>query len=102
YRGAEYRLEHPDTLCVYSSNTTVVGGDRQGTTAGRLYYFSRGLTGLVFPLTTHYLREAYAAGNPAFAAALAQLPFHQSLADYDRKTGLYRVTALYRAAAGTP
>lgn len=112
YRGQEYYLEHADTLCVYSSTTQLGQEARAGTSAsapavfgapGGLgaarYFFSRGLTGLIFPLTPRYLREAYAAGNPAFVAALAELRLNQSLADYDRKTGLYRVTTLYRAAA---
>ena len=109
FRGQEYVLEHADTLCVYTS-TTVLGPDaRPGGPAGlgvagglgaARYFFSRGLTGLVFPLSPRYLREAYAAGNPAFVAALAGLRLNQSLVDYDRKTGLFRVTTLYRAAAG--
>ena len=115
YRGQEYTLEHADTLCVYTSITQLGQEARPGAPAsapavfgapGGLgaarYFFSRGLTGLIFPLTPRYLREAYAAGNPAFVAALAELRLDQSLADYDRKTGLYRVTTLYRAAAGKP
>ncbi|WP_046243292.1 hypothetical protein [Hymenobacter terrenus] len=100
HRGEEYRLEFADTLCVYSSTTMVVDGQRvsQPLSAPR-YFFSRGLAGLIFPLTTRYLREAYAASNPAFAAALGELRFDQSLADFDRKTGLYRVTTIYRKTA---
>ena len=98
HRGEEYRLVHADTLSVYISTTEATSGTRPG--AVPRYYFSRGLTGLVFPLTLRYLREAYAAGNPAFVAALAQMPFHHSLADFDRKTGLYRVTTIYRQALG--
>ena len=87
YRGAEYELLHADTLCVYAS-----------TDGNARYFFSRGLTGLIFPLTPHFLREMYAAGTPAFAAALGKLRFNQSLADRDRQTGLFRVTTLYREA----
>ena len=96
YRGQEYQLVHADTLSVYTNNAEAGSGARVGSNSH--YYFSRGLTGLIFPLTLHYLREAYAAGSPAFVAALGQMPFHQSLADYDRKTGLYRVTAIYQQA----
>ena len=99
YRGEEYRLDQADTLCVYSTSFVVVNGLRVGAAAGRRYFFSRGLTGLIFPLTSFYLREAYGASNPAFAAALKQLPASRSLTDYDRKTGLYRVTSLYRQTA---
>ena len=99
YRGEEYRLDQADTLCVYSTSFMVVNGLRVGAAAGRRYFFSRGLTGLIFPLTSFYLREAYGASNPAFAAALKQLPASRSLTDYDRKTGLYRVTSVYRQTA---
>lgn len=110
HRGEEYRLEFADTLCVYSSNTTpakaagdaaVAAGPGGGRTIGATrYFFSRGLTGLVFPLTVRYLRDMYEASNPAFVAALGQLRLGQSLTDVDRKTGLFRVTTLYREAAG--
>ena len=113
HRGQEYRLEFADTLCVYSSTTFLADDGRMsGTSSGPTsyggqtinsstprYFFSRGLTGLVFPLTTHFLREAYAASNPAFATAVGALRIDQSLADFDRKTGLFRVTTLYRKAA---
>lgn len=108
HRGEEYRLEFADTLCVYSSDLVAASGAVAGSSAvtsaravgATRYFFSRGLTGLVFPLTVRYLREAYQASNPAFAAALGQLRFDQSLADVNRETGLYRVTTLYREAAG--
>lgn len=110
YRGEEYQLEHADTLCVYSSTTTLVGGTRGGAvlatptnfngqtlnTYTPRYFFSLGLNGLIFPLTPHYLREMYAASNPVFAAAVSKLRVDQSLVDFDRKTGLFRVTTLYR------
>lgn len=113
FRGSEYRLEHADTLCVYSSNTTPTSGDQRTFTsptthpgaqspAGTHYYFSRGLNGLLFPLTVHYLREAYQASNPQFVAALTKLGFTETLTDIDRATGLFRVTVLYRNAAAKP
>lgn len=106
FRGEEYRLEFADTLCVYSSTTAVPTSQTaaartngQPVSPGPMrYYFSRGLTGLIFPLTPHYLREAYEASNPAFVAAIVQLRFTESPADFDRKTGLFRVTTLYRQA----
>jgi len=112
YRGQEYELLHADTLCVYSSTTVLVDGARAGAvlappdnysgqalnTNTPRYFFSRGLNGFIFPLTPRYLREMYAASYPGFAAAVGTLRLDQSLADYDRKTGLYRVTTLYRGA----
>lgn len=108
YRGAEYQLESADTLTIYSSNDVQAGSDRTGPslatpganalgpfTAPR-FYFSVGLTGLIFPLTPRYLREMYAASNPAFVQAVADLSFGQSLADFNAKTGRYRVADLYR------
>ena len=101
FRNEEYRLEHTDTLCIYSQNSTTVNGALGGANgASTRYFFSRGLNGLVFPLTTRYLREAYEAGNPGFIAALGKLRLDQSLVDFDRKTGFFRVTTLYRDAAG--
>jgi hypothetical protein len=101
YRGQEYRLEHADTLCVYSQTSLSVNQALGGTnnTSASLF-FSRGLTGLIFPLTPRYLREAYEASNPSFAAAVGKLRFDQSLADFDKKTGLYRVTTVYRESLG--
>ncbi|GAB3869288.1 hypothetical protein GCM10028824_15990 [Hymenobacter segetis] len=101
FRNEEYRLEYADTLCVYSQNSTNVNGALGGTNGtGTRYFFSRGLTGLIFPLTPRYLREAYAASSPGFAAAVGQLRVDKSLVDFDRKTGLFRVTTLYREMAG--
>lgn len=100
YRGQEYQLDQADTLCVYSSISSATSGPQAGTSSGRQYYFSRGLTGLVFPLTVHYLREAYTASNPGFVTALGQLRFGESLSDFDKKTGLFRVTTLYRKEQG--
>lgn len=99
YRGQEYQLAHADSLCVYSSTTVLVDGERVSPALNApRYFFSRGLAGFLFPLTMRYLREAYAAGNPAFVAALAKLRFDQGLADFDRKTGLPRVSTIYRQA----
>ena len=101
FRNEEYRLEHADTLCVYAQNSTAVNGALGGANgASTRYFFSRGLTGLIFPLTTRYLREAYEASNPGFIATIGKLRFDQSLVDFDRKTGLFRVTTLYRESAG--
>lgn len=101
FRNEEYRLEHADTLCVYTQSSITVNGALGGANgAGTSYFFSRGLTGLIFPLTTRYLREAYGASNPGFIAAIGQLHLGQSLVDFDRKTGLFRVTTLYRESAG--
>ena len=101
YRGQEYRLEFADTLCVYTSTSLPASASQVGgPLANTQYFFSRGLSGLVFPLTTRYVREAYAAGNPAFVAAISKLRLDQSLVDFDRKTGLFRITALYREANG--
>ena len=98
FRGEEYQLAHADTLCVYSGNGALVKGQRQPLSEPR-YFFSRGLKGLIFPLTVRYLREMYEASNPAFVAVLGQMRFDQGLSDFDRKTGFYRVTAIYRKAA---
>ena len=100
FRGEEFRLEHADTLCLYTSsgNVSTTGPARYGGRglAATKYFFSVGLTGLIFPLTTRLLREQYAASNPAFVAALDKLKFNASLSDYDRQAGLYLVTRLYR------
>ncbi|GAB3857146.1 hypothetical protein GCM10028822_30380 [Hymenobacter terrigena] len=100
FRNEEYRLEYADTLCVYTQNSTTVNAALGGNNgAGTRYFFSRGLTGLIFPLTTRYIREAYEASNPEFIAAVGKLGLGQSLVDFDRKTGLFRVTTLYRESA---
>lgn len=97
HSGQEYVLEFADTLCVYSGYPQLAKGtSAQG--APR-YFFSSGLKGLVFPLTPRYLRALYEASNPAFVAALGKLRIDQGLSDFDRKTGLFRVTAVYRQAA---
>ncbi|MBF9143309.1 hypothetical protein [Hymenobacter properus] len=112
FRGNEYRLEYADTLCVYSTSNITAGNDRNGNNllvpgansmgayTNARYFFSRGLTGLIFPLTVSYLRQAYAASNPAFVASLGKLRVDQSLVDFDRNTGLFRVTTLYHEASG--
>lgn len=103
FRGEEFRLVQADTLCVYSSiSSQGMYASRTGTSTGQLnYFFSRGLTGLIFPLTLQYLRQAYETSNPTFVAALGKLRFDQGLTDYDRGTGLYRVTTVYRDAAAS-
>jgi hypothetical protein len=100
YRGDGYRVEHADTLSIYSQSSLSINKTTGGTnnTSASLY-FSRGLTGLLFPLTPRYLREAYQASNPAFAEAVGKLNVSQSLGDFDKKTGLYRVTTIYRETA---
>ena len=111
YHGGEYQLEAADTLAIYSSMSDPgpVGGNTGGGAlvpgsygryAAPQFYFSRGLTGLIFPLTPRYLREAYSISNPVFVERLGKLRFDQSLSDLDRKTGLFRITTLYREAAG--
>ena len=97
YRGQDYRLEYADTLSIYSQSFNSVNATIGGTNnTAPHYYFSRGLTGLLFPLTSRYLREAYQASNPAFVEAVGKLRIDQSLVDFDKKTGLFRVTTLYR------
>ncbi|MBF9222007.1 hypothetical protein [Hymenobacter ruricola] len=113
YQGGEYQLEAADTLAIYTSSTLPGGGgggngpaaltpgaNALGPYSAPRYFFSRGLTGLIFPLTPRYLREAYAASNPVFVSSLSKLRADQSLTDFDRKTGLFRITTLYRAAGG--
>jgi hypothetical protein len=112
YQGGEYQLEAADTLAVYTSSTVPGGGGGTGPAvltpgtnalgpySAPRYFFSRGLTGLIFPLTPRYLREAYGVTNPVFVALLNQLSFDQSLTDFNKKTGLFRVNALYRQAGG--
>ena len=112
YRGGEFQLEAADTLAVYTSSDLVGANEASGpgvltpgtNALGHFssphYFFSRGLTGLIFPLTVRNLRAAYEASNPAFVEALGKLRFDQSLSDFDKKTGLFRVTMLYREAAG--
>lgn len=101
YRGAEFQLEFADTLCLYTSTSGPASPSQVGgPLANTQYFFSRGLSGLVFPLTARYVREAYAASNPAFVAAIGKLRLDQSLVDFDRKTGLFRITTLYREARG--
>ena len=97
YRGDEFRLEHADTLCVYTRQASITStGLRPSVSGQQSYYFSLGLNGLIFPLTVTYLRELFTASNPAFVAALSEMKFGQSLADLDRHTGLFRVNTLYR------
>jgi hypothetical protein len=97
YRGDEYRLEYADTLCVYSRSANSSNPGLGGTNGMTLqYFFSRGLDGLIFPLNARYLREAYEATNPAFATAVGKLRIDPSLSDYDKKTGLFWVTKVYR------
>jgi hypothetical protein len=102
YRGDEYRLEYADTLCVYSRSANAANPGLGGTNGMALqYYFSRGLGGLIFPLTARYLREAYEATNPAFVEAVGKLRISPSLSDYDKKTGLFWVTKVYRESLTT-
>ena len=60
------------------------------------YFFSVGLTEVIFPLNPTYLREQYAASNPGFVAAMGKLKFNASPSGYDRKAGLYLATKIYR------
>ncbi|MBO2009366.1 hypothetical protein [Hymenobacter negativus] len=97
YRGQDYRVEYADTLSIYSQSFNAVNSPTGGASStAPQYYFSRGLTGLLFPLTPRYLREAYQASNPAFAEAVGKLRIDRSLGDFDKKTGLFRVTTIYR------
>jgi hypothetical protein len=104
FRGEEYKIETVDTLAIYSS---AAPNRNAGSNAPAVrtymadqYFFSRGLNGLIFPLSEKYLRLAYAASNPAFVAAVQKLGVIKSLSDYDKKTGTFRVTQLYRDAQG--
>ncbi|MBJ6108155.1 hypothetical protein JAO73_03970 [Hymenobacter sp. BT523] len=112
YQGGEFQLEAADTLAIYTSSVVPGGGggsgpavltpgaNAMGPYSAPRYFFSRGLTGLIFPLTARYLREAYGASNPIFVSSLSKIRPDQSLTDFDRKTGLFRVTRLYREAGG--
>jgi hypothetical protein len=105
FRGQEYQIQQADTLTIYSSLSTGVAGERMtrsmasvasNTYTAQRYFFSRGLTGLIFPLNEKNLRLAYEASNPAFVSALKTMGFTQSLSDYDAKAGSFRVVQLYR------
>ncbi|MDO7875838.1 hypothetical protein Q5H93_13935 [Hymenobacter sp. ASUV-10] len=104
FQGEEYRIEAADTLTIYSNNApnrnAGSGGPAMRTYTATGYYFSRGLSGLIFPLTEKNLRLAYEAGNPAFVAAVKDLGTLQALSDFDKKTGTYRVVRLYRDTMG--
>jgi hypothetical protein len=104
FRGEEYRIEAADTLTIYSNNApnrnAGSGGPAVRTYTATGYYFSRGLNGLIFPLTEKNLRLAYEASNPAFVAAIKDLGTLKSLSDFDKQTGTYRVLRLYREALG--
>jgi hypothetical protein len=107
YRGEEYRIEQADTLTIYSSNTVPANSEQTGnwgaplanrTYAAKHYYFSRGITGIPFPLTVKNIQHAYEASNPNFVASVQNMGLTQTLSDFDRKTGLFRVVKLYRDA----
>lgn len=104
FQGEEYRIEAADTLTIYSNSApnrnAGNGGPAMRTYTASGYYFSRGLSGLIFPLTEKNLRLAYEAGNPAFVAAIKSMGTLQSLSDIDKKTGTYRVVKLYRDTMG--
>jgi|GEM_PF-1657111 len=104
FQGEEYRIEAADTLTIYSNNApnrnAGSGGPAVRTYTANGYYFSRGLNGLIFPLSEKNLRLAYEASNPAFVAAIKDVGTLQSLSDFDKKTGTYRVVKLYRDTMG--
>jgi hypothetical protein len=104
FRGEEYRIEAADTLTIYSNNApnrnAGSGGPAVHAYTANGYYFSRGLNGLIFPLTEKNLRLAYEASNPGFVAAVKDLGTLASLSDFDKKAGTYRVVKLYRETVG--
>ena len=75
YRGEEYRLEFADTLCVYSSSTTLLddGQARRCQPLSRppALFFQPWPHGPGFPAHATLPARAYAASNPAFVARLA-------------------------------
>ena len=100
FMGRALRLEQYDSLCVYSSQEVAVNG--QLMTSARHYFFSRGLQGLVFPLTPKKIAEAYEAGSPAFVAATRRLDIGQTLTDYNAGTEAFLVIDLYRKTLPKP
>ncbi len=105
----DYRVEQPDTITVYSRNTTSAGSSqvsRSGAVVGggvftaTHYYFSRGIAGRIFPLTEKNLVAVFAAGSPAFAAALANRPGKQQLSAYDAAAGAFYIVQLFRSTQG--
>ena len=101
----EYRVEQPDTITVYSRNATTANDEqttRGGAVSGSVYtathyFFSRGISGRIFPLSEKYLREAFAAGNPAFVAALKNRPHQHELSSYDPKANAFYIVGLFRS-----
>ena len=94
FMGRAFRLEQYDSLCVYSSQEVPLNG--QLTNSARHYFFSRGLQGLVFPLTLKNIVKAYEAGSPAFVAAARRLAADQDLSDYNADSQTFRLIDLYR------
>ncbi|WP_345238506.1 hypothetical protein [Hymenobacter saemangeumensis] len=97
YRGEEFQIQQADTLSIYSFQHLSHGPYQPSTGS---YFFSRGLNGMIFPLTQKNLRLAYEASNPAFVEAIKDLGFTQSLSDYDVAAGSFRVVKLYRSTLG--
>lgn len=108
----DFRVEQADTITVYSRMATLSTKDESGqmTTFGagagsnvstaKRYYFSRGVNGRIYPLNDKYLRESFAAGSPAFVAALARRPNRQELSGFDRKRNAFYVAELFRSVQG--
>ena len=104
----EYRVEQADTITVYSRNATTTGTELVGyrgavggsTYSATRYYFSRGINGRIYPLSDKYLRESFAAGSPAFAAAVANRPRGKDLAAYDKTADAFYIAKLFRDTKG--
>ena len=100
FMGRAFRLEQYDSLCVYSSQEVAIDG--QLLNSARHYFFSRGLQGLVFPLTPKNIAQAYEAGSPAFVAATRRLEIGQALTDFNARNESFRVVDLYRQNTPKP
>lgn len=105
----DYRVEQPDTITVYSRNTTasgtsqMVGGGAAvggGVFMATRYYFSRGIAGRIFPLTEKNLVAVFAAGSPAFAAALTARAGKQELSAFDAAANAFYIVRLFRSTQG--
>ena len=107
FKGHPFQVEQADSLVLYSNQEyksdpayVATATPNKLTTA---YYFSRGLTGPVQPLTRRRLRRTFA-DSPTFLGLLDQRPHRSLLANQSPATAppSYRVVALYRQSLAQP
>jgi hypothetical protein len=109
FRGSEFQIQQLDTIVIYSSISANISSQQSGLGAGgpgarvytaQHYFFSRGLNGLIFPLSQKYVRAMFEASSPVFAAAVRNIGPTQALSDYDKRAQSFRVVLLYRQSQG--